>query len=258
MPERIGRGKSFLPKTQCVGKIITANADTMSHPTYLLNLPRIGYKEVYAIQTAANAARHAGRLDRDLIIMLEHPPVFTLGRRGGKHNIIVPEETLRTRGVEVVPVERGGDVTYHGPGQLVVYLIMDLKPAGFSVTEFVAGLETAMVHTAAYWGIEATGDHTLRGAWVGPRKLGSVGITVRRGITFHGLALNVSTDLEPFSWINPCGIKGCVMTSLEREAGIEIRLSQVRKQMAGHLGREFGLRWEELELKAVKHIIEND
>ena len=230
----------------------------MSPPTYLLNLPQTSYKEAYAIQTAANAARHEGRLDSDLIIMLEHPPVFTLGRRGGGHNIIVPEETLQTRGIEIVPVERGGDVTYHGPGQLVVYLIMDLKPGRFSVTEFVTGLETAMVRTAAHWGIEAAGDDVLRGAWVGRRKLGSVGITVRRGITFHGLALNVNTDLEPFSWINPCGIKGCVMTSLARETGAPICMSLVREQMAKHLSTQFGLRWEELEFRTVRHMLERD
>lgn len=225
---------------------------------YLLNIPRIAYRSAYRLQQDAVAARHAGYLDRDLIMILEHPAVFTLGRRGGRENLVVPEEILKARGIEIVPVERGGDITYHGPGQVVVYLIMDLKQARFSVTEFVSGLETAMVRTAAHWGIEAAGNATFRGAWAGPRKLGSVGITVRRGITFHGLALNANTDLEPFSWINPCGIQGCTMTSLAIETGRRVDVTQVRLQLADHLSELFGLSWEAIDLETVKAIIKSN
>jgi lipoate-protein ligase B len=219
---------------------------------YLLNLTETPYQEAYALQTAANAARHAGHLDRDLIIMLEHPPVYTLGRRGGRDNLVVPEAFLRTRGIEVVPVERGGDITYHGPGQLVVYLIMDLKSGRLTVVDFVSGLENVMAGVASQWGVDAVGNDELRGAWIGNRKLGSVGITVRRGVTFHGLALNVNTDLEPFSWINPCGIQGCVMTSLARETGRAVDMDRVRRQMTGHLSRQFGLSFEALDLETAK------
>jgi lipoyl(octanoyl) transferase len=226
------------------------------HPAYLLTLNQIPYQEAYALQTAANAARHAGRLDRDLVIMLEHPPVYTLGRRGGRENLVVPEEFLRARGIEIIPVERGGDITYHGPGQLVVYLVVDLKPNRLTVIDFVSGLESAMVRVASQWGIAAAGNDDFRGAWVGGRKLGSVGITVRRGITFHGLALNVNTDLEPFAWINPCGIQGCTMTSLAKESGHAVDMVQVRRQMTEELSRHFGLSFEALDLETAKALFE--
>jgi lipoate-protein ligase B len=221
-------------------------------PAYLLNLAETPYAEAHALQTAANAARHSGRLDRDLVIMLEHPPVFTLGRRGGLDNLVVTEAFLRTRGIEIVPVERGGDITFHGPGQLVVYLIVDLKPGPTTVVDFVGGLESAMVGVASQWGIAAVGNDDFRGAWIGNRKLGSVGITVRRGITFHGLALNINTDLEPFAWINPCGIQGCAMTSLSREIGRPVDMGQARRQMAEQLSRQFGLYFEAVDLETVR------
>jgi lipoate-protein ligase B len=223
---------------------------------YLLNLAETPYQEAYALQTDANTARHTGLLDRDLVILLEHPPVFTLGRRGGRENLVVPEAFLQARGIEIVPVERGGDITYHGPGQLVVYLVVDLRKGRWSVVDFVGGLESAMVGVAAQWGIAATGNDDFRGAWIGDRKLGSVGITVRRGITFHGLALNVNTDLEPFAWINPCGIQGCAMTSLAIEAGHTVDMEQVRLQMTEQLSQRFGLSFETLDLETAKALCE--
>jgi lipoate-protein ligase B len=229
----------------------------MSRLAYLLNLSRIDYRTAHRLQLDAVAARHAGCLDRDLVIMLEHHPVFTLGRRGGRENLIVSEEILQTRKIDIVPVERGGDITYHGPGQLVVYLIMDLKPKRLSVIDFVSDLETAMVRTAGYWRIKADGNNDFRGAWVGRRKLGSVGITVRRGTTFHGLALNANTDLEPFTWINPCGIQGCTMTSLAKETGHEVDMAEVRQQMVEHLSNLFGLAWEDLDYETAKRIIKS-
>jgi len=225
---------------------------------YLLNLPETPYEEAYALQTAANAARHTGRLDRDLVIMLEHPPVFTLGRRGGRDNLVVTEAFLRTRGIEIVPVERGGNITYHGPGQLVVYLVVDLKAGRLTVVDFVGGLEDAMVGAASEWGVAAVGNDDFRGAWIENRKLGSVGITVRRGITFHGLALNVNTDLEPFTWINPCGIQGCAMTSLAREVGGPVDMERVRHQMAEQLSRQFGLSFEVLDLETARTFFQAD
>ena len=231
----------------------------MTHrPAYLLNLDETPYREAHDLQTAANAARHAGHLDRDLVIMLEHPPVFTLGRRGGRDNLIVSEQFLRSRGIEIVPVERGGDITYHGPGQLVVYLIVDLKPGGLSVVDFVSGLEDAMAGVAFEWGVTAVGNDDLRGAWIENRKLGSVGITIRRGVTFHGLALNVNTDLEPFVWINPCGIQGCAMTSLAKEIGRAVDMDRVRRQMTVQLSRRFGMLFEALDLEAARAFLQSD
>lgn len=213
----------------------------MPRPGFLLTLGQTDYRSIHELQSRAAAARHAGRLDRELVILLEHDPVFTMGRRGGRSNLIVSEEVLRTHSIAIEQVERGGDITYHGPGQLVAYLIMDLNRAQMTVTDFVSCLENAMVKTAAHWKIEARGDDANRGAWVESRKLGSVGITVRRGVTFHGLALNVATDLTPFTWINPCGLPGCQMTTLTKEAGAPVLIEEARQQLTQHLGEVLDL-----------------
>ena len=206
-------------------------------PAYLLDLPLSDYTTILQLQRNCVAARRMGSLDRDFIIVVEHPSVFTLGRRGRRENLLIAEEILKNEGITVIPVERGGDVTYHGPGQIVVYPIVDLNLARLRVIEFVELLEEAMILTAADWGITARGDQKQRGAWVEQRKLGSVGITIRRGVSFHGLALNVNTDLTPFSWINPCGIPNCTMTSMAQETRRELTLQTVRSQITGHLGR---------------------
>lgn len=208
---------------------------------YLLDLPQTAYNEIHQLQIDCVNARRHGRLDRDLIIVVEHPPVFTLGRRGDQGNLLVPEEELKARGIAIIPVERGGDITYHGPGQLVVYPIVDLNQAKAKVVEFVDALENAMVRTAGDWGIAASGNKQARGAWVAGRKMGSVGITIRRGVSFHGLALNVNTDLTPFSWVNPCGIAGCTMTSMALETSKAVTMAAVRKRLPDHLARALGL-----------------
>lgn len=224
----------------------------MPHPGYLLDLPQTDYRSAHDLQSAAVTARHTGSLERDLIIMLEHTAVFTLGRRGGRNNLIVPESFLSERGIAIEHVERGGDITFHGPGQLVVYLIMDLNRARMTVTDFVTALENAMVQAAAHWHIKARGDDAYRGAWVGQRKLGSVGITVRRGVTFHGLALNVTTDLEPFTWINPCGLSNCTMTSLSKESGDHIEMHVAKQHLCKHLSHQLKLTLKPIKLAALK------
>lgn len=221
----------------------------------LLDLPLTDYQEALDLQRRCVDARRQGGLDRDLTIMLEHPPVFTLGRRGGLENLLVTEETLRERGIQVVSIERGGNITYHGPGQLVAYLIMDLRVAHLSVTGMVTGLETAMVQTAGHWNVTASGNSAYRGAWVQNRKLGSIGITIRRSVSFHGLALNVSTNLEPFSWINPCGIEGCTMTSLQKEAGHPVEMARARMFLVEHLSEQFGMTFERVDLDAIREML---
>jgi lipoate-protein ligase B len=208
----------------------------MSKDTWLLDLPQTEYSDALKLQHRCVAARQSGRLHRDLIIMLEHPPVFTLGRRGGLDNLLISETQLKQKGIPIVPIERGGNITYHGPGQLVVYLIIDLNASRLGVTDLVSNLESAMVRVASDWDITAQGNKEHRGAWVGNRKLGSIGITVRRGISFHGLALNVTTDLAPFEWINPCGIQGCAMTSIIKETRQPVEMEAIRQQMQQHLG----------------------
>jgi lipoate-protein ligase B len=229
----------------------------MLRPAYLLNFAGslMDYRKVLNMQRAAVAARCQGRLDRDLVILLEHAPVFTLGRRASRENLLVNEMQLARQGIGVVPIERGGDITYHGPGQLVTYVILNLNAARLKVVELVGGLENAMLRTAAHWGVPARGHPTYRGAWVAGRKLGSVGITIRRGVSFHGLAININTDLTPFTWINPCGIQGCRMTSLALETGRAVEMASSRRQMAGHLSELFALQLETINPDRLEQLI---
>lgn len=162
-------------------------------------------------------------------LMLEHPPVFTLGKNGKPDHIGVPASFLEERQIKLLTVERGGEVTYHGPGQLVCYPIIRLKTYGMSVVEYVGALERIMIDTVGYFGIEAGRDERNRGIWIGDCKLGSIGIAVRRGIAFHGLALNVNPDLTPFSWVNPCGLTNVSITSMKEVLGRDISVAEVRE-----------------------------
>ena len=209
-----------------------------------LDLPLTPYAEALDLQHRLVAMRQDGSLDRDLVLFLEHPPVFTLGRRGGSDHICVPEEALVEAGIEVVAVERGGLVTYHGPGQLVAYFIFDLHRRRLGLDALVTAMETAMIGTAADFGVRAARSPRNRGVWVGAAKLGSIGLAVRRGISFHGLALNVATDLGPFDWIHPCGMAGVVMTSLAASGGRAVEMEAARSALAGHLAEALDLTWE--------------
>jgi len=210
------------------------------------NLGLLDYRSAHNLQTDLVNQRRHGELDRDLFLVTEHPRVFTLGRRGGLEHLLVSEDFLTGEGIAVVPIERGGDITYHGPGQLVLYPIIDLRRAGLSATGYVLRLEEVMLRLADDWGVTAARDPRNRGIWTGDKKLGSVGIAIRHGIAFHGLALNVNPSLTPFSWINPCGLKGVEMTSIAAESGREVTLAQVRCKLVKHLAEIFGRDFREL------------
>ena len=156
-------------------------------------------------------------------------------------NLTVSEDLLIDRGIPVIQVERGGDITFHGPGQLVIYPIIDLASARLGVADYVTMLEEVVIRIASAYGITAGRNSLNRGIWVGNRKLGNVGIAVRRGITFHGVALNVSLSLEPFTWINPCGLKGIGITSLEKELGRKVSVETVRSELKRHFETVFGI-----------------
>jgi lipoate-protein ligase B len=143
--------------------------------------------------------------------------VFTFGRNGGQENLTRSEAFLKDRGVALVQTDRGGNVTYHGPGQAVLYPVVDLEQARIGVTDFVYGLEEIMGLTAKDFGVFIHRDPRNHGMWKDAKKIGSVGLSIKHGISIHGLALNVSLDLTPFSWINPCGMSGVSMTSLAQE-----------------------------------------
>ena len=208
-----------------------------------IDFERLDYHKAWALQEKLITARRAGTLPYDIVLFLEHPPVFTLGRRGGRECMLVSDAFLEKAGIPVIQVERGGYITYHGPGQLVVYPIVDLQSARIKVVDFVSGLEDVMLQTAKSWGIAAKRNDANRGIWVGPKKMGSIGIAIRRGISFHGLALNVKTDLTPFSWIQPCGLQNVAMTSMQQESAQPLSLQQVRTVVKEQFKAVFGIKF---------------
>jgi lipoate-protein ligase B len=155
--------------------------------------------------------------------------------------MLVTEAFCEKAGIPIIQVERGGTITYHGPGQLVAYAIIDLQSARIKIVDFVSGLEDVMLQTAERCGITAERNDANRGIWVGPKKMGSIGIAVRRGISFHGLALNVQTDMTPFGWIQPCGLQGVQMTSMQLESVQTLSMQQVRAVLKKRFEVVFGI-----------------
>jgi lipoate-protein ligase B len=219
-----------------------------------VDLPTMEYKEAWDLQAKIVAARKDRIIETNIILFLEHPPVFTLGRRGGLNNLTVSEAFLEKEGIPIIQVERGGDITFHGPGQLVIYPIIDLRAARLGVVDYVTALEEVMIRTAADWGIKAERNPRNRGVWVRNNKLGSIGVAIRRGVSFHGLALNVNTSLKPFSWIHPCGLEDTEITSLERELSHTISLSQVREATRHHMEAVFGVKLAIKSLAELKRL----
>jgi lipoate-protein ligase B len=218
----------------------------------------IDYGEAMRLQHRLVEARKSRVLATDVLILLEHPPVFTLGRRGGRENLIVASEVLANAGIQVIQTERGGNITYHGPGQLVAYLILDLEAAKMGVKAFVHCLEDVMIRTAADWGVAAERNPANRGIWVGNSKMGSIGIAIRRGITYHGLAFNVDVSLEPFGWINPCGLADVGITSLQAVSGRPLNMPSVGRAFKGHVQSVFGTELLPIERDEVEKILLTD
>lgn len=215
------------------------------------DLGLLAYAEAHALQVELAARRKQGAIENDLFLAVEHPPVFTLGRRGNREHLGVTETFLASLGITVVPIERGGEITYHGPGQLVLYPIFSLRQARLTVSDYVYRLEEVMRLVAADFGVSAARDVRNHGVWVGNNKLGSIGIAIRHGIAFHGLALNVNNDLEPFGWINPCGLRGIGMTSLVAERGAACPMEAVRSRLQQHIGAVFGVQLQTLPVTAL-------
>jgi lipoyl(octanoyl) transferase len=188
----------------------------------------IAYDEGLAMQRQLVEDRRANRVP-DVLLLVQHPPVITLGVRteGGRANILATAERLAALGIEVHETGRGGDVTYHGPGQIVGYPILDLRPDRMDIHRYVRDLEEVMIRVCADYGLTASRIKGLTGTWIGAEKIGAIGVRVSRWITSHGFAFNVTTDLEHFKLIVPCGIADRGVTSLEKAAGRSLRLQDV-------------------------------
>jgi lipoyl(octanoyl) transferase len=233
----------------------------MSSELLVASCGLVPYDDARAAQEALRAARQEGRIP-DVLLLLEHPPVYTRGRRTDPAELPMGAEWYEAQGIEVRDTDRGGRVTYHGPGQLVAYPIVALQPYGGDVHEYVRRMERVMVGALADHGVGAGTIAGLTGVWtaagaVAPaadataetvaapvaegrlRKIGSIGIHVSRGVTTHGLAINVSNDLQPFEWIVPCGIDGCRMTSLTRELGAEQEMDSFAASLANRFAEVY-------------------
>ena len=216
----------------------------MATATRLLDVRRLGrvaYADALALQRSLVDDRRAGRIG-DTLLLVEHPHVLTLGVRGdgGRAHILATADALATRGIEVHETGRGGDITYHGPGQLVGYPIIDLNPDRRDVNRYVRDLETVVIRTAADFGIAAGRIEGLTGVWVGNDKLAAIGVRIARWITSHGFALNVTTELEHFALIVPCGIAGRGVTSLARLLSRSVDGAEVENRVIEHFANVFG------------------
>ena len=217
--------------------------DVVSAFRRTLEIRRLGlvpYGEALKLQRELVEERRAGRIP-DLLLLLQHPAVITLGVKGdgGRSNVLATPERLTELGIEVSETGRGGDVTYHGPGQIVGYPILDLQPDRRDVHRYVRDLEEVMIRVCADYGVDAGRIDGLTGAWVGNEKIGAIGVRISRWITSHGFAFNVSTNLAEFRWIVPCGITDHGVTSLEKATGREIAISAVEDELARHFTNVF-------------------
>jgi lipoyl(octanoyl) transferase len=208
-----------------------------------LEVRRLGvvpYADALALQRSLVEARRAGHVP-DLLLLLQHPPVITLGVKGdgGRANIVAEGAQLARLGIDVSETGRGGDVTYHGPGQIVGYPILDLRPDRCDVHCYVRDLEDVMIRVCADYGVSAGRVKGLTGAWVGENKIGAIGVRVSRWITSHGFAFNVTTDLRHFDLIVPCGIADRGVTSLQQAAGRDVPLEEVEDSLVRHFAQRF-------------------
>ncbi len=195
----------------------------------------VPYEEAREAQRRLQDERQRGEIP-DVLLLLEHTPVYTRGRRSSPDELPMGAEWYERQGIEVRDTDRGGRVTYHGPGQLVAYPIVSLRPYGDDVHDYVRRLERVTIEALGEHSVEAGPIEGLTGVWVGERKIGSIGVHVSRGVTTHGLAVNVDNDLQPFEWIVPCGIEGVAMTSLTRELGAEQDLGAFADTVAARFG----------------------
>ena len=211
-------------------------------PLEVRRLGVVSYAAALDLQRELVTARQAGRVS-DVLLLLEHPHVITLGvsARRSRANVLASAAMLDERGVELHEAPRGGDVTYHGPGQLVGYSVLDLKPDRCDVHRYVRDLEDVLIRVAAEFGVHATRVTGLTGVWVGNDKLAAIGVRLSRWVTSHGFAFNVNTDLDYFKLIRPCGIDDRGTTSLARLTGREVSLEEVCDVAAASLAEAFGL-----------------
>ena len=209
---------------------------------WTVSLGRVAYADALELQRHIARDRITGALPQDVLLLVEHPPVVTLGRASKEKNLIASPAFLESKGVELFEVERGGDVTFHGPGQLVGYPIIDLKRHRQDLHWYLRKIEEALINTLADYDIPGERNTSFTGVWTRGKKIASIGVHAREWVTWHGFALNVTTDLSYFDLIVPCGIDGVVMTSIARELGLEnVSVQDVRDRVTAKFAEAFDL-----------------
>ncbi len=209
---------------------------------HVLDIQDLGlgkYREVLALQQRLQEERRAGRCG-DTVLVVEHPPVITLGARKSANKLLVGGDELSRRGIDLVEIRRGGGTTAHNPGQLVFYPILSLQQLGLGVTEYVRTLETIGIELLETLDVTSERRRGLPGLWVGERKIASIGVRVSRFVTYHGMAINIQNDLTIFDFMVPCGLDGVQMTSVQKETGRTSDMQRTKGQLASLLRRHFG------------------
>lgn len=204
----------------------------------VMQLGMTEYNTAYSVQKDLVAKRIRGEIP-DTLILLEHEPVFTVGRSGSSSNILINEEGRLKEKIALFEVDRGGDVTYHGPGQLVGYPIFDLNGYGRDIHRFLRLLEEVIINVLAEYGLEALRVPGFTGVWVGKKKIASIGVGVKKWVSFHGLSLNVAPDMKHFSFINPCGLRHGTMTSMGELLGYDVRVEDVQEKVIKSFSKVF-------------------
>ncbi len=212
-------------------------------------LGQVEYREAYWLQKELLQERLKGRI-ADTLLLLEHPPTITVGKAGKLENVLVPPAELAATGVSLILTDRGGDVTYHGPGQIVGYPILDLRERNRDAHQYVHNLEEMLIRTLADYSIKSERDPNHAGVWVDDKEIAALGLRIHKWVTMHGFALNVNTDLNHFSFINPCGFTTKTATSMARLLGYELSTDEVTGRLLSHFADVF-----EVEFKFTDNVI---
>jgi lipoate-protein ligase B len=206
----------------------------------ILDLGLLDYEKAYLAQRKLVASRKLQEVG-DSLILAEHNPIFTIGRAGSMKNLLVNEELLKTRGIKVLRIDRGGDITFHGPGQVVCYPIIDLKTMGYNLHKYMRSLESIGIGFFGSYNIKCARVEGMTGVWFDDKKVASIGISATNWITFHGMSLNVNTDLDFFSMINPCGMSNVRMASLDRLLGMKVSVNDAKARMTKLFCEKFNI-----------------
>ncbi len=220
---------------------------------WIIDLGIKGYQFTRDLQLSLVAARRKNCIP-DILLLVEHNPVFTMGRHGHWENLLITKNVLQDKGIPCIPIERGGDITFHGPGQLIGYPILKVAGKGRKVKTLVNNLEATLIQTLAQSGIDGKRNLRNPGVWVDEAKIGAIGLAIKHGISFHGFALNVDVDLAPFSWIHPCGLKHTPVISMKNLKSKNIEMHKIKERLIFSFSQCLGYRYTLIKQKHLNNL----